>query len=278
MVESRPRQRGRPTHSRTPRGKVSLAQRAAELGITVASLRRYVNRGSVQGQATRVGNRIYVDKDLMATPRRARRNEPQASLASRSATVTRETGETRVSVEVGLDGRGQYTVRTGDAMLDHLLAQLARHGLMDLRLTAKGDDLPDGHHLAEDIAIVLGRALRQAVGEGRAIRRMGSALVPLDESLAQVSVDFGGRGYAVVETQLTGQRLGNFPGEMIVHFMERLALEGGFNLHARVVAGTDPHHKAEALFKALARALRDALEVDPRRAGDVPSTKGTVSG
>ena len=107
---------------------------------------------------------------------------------------------------------------------------------------------------------------------------MGSALVPLDESLAQVAVDFGGRGYAVVDTQLTGQRLGRFPGEMIAHFLERLALEGGFNLHARVLTGIDPHHKAEALFKALARALRDALEVDPRRAGEIPSTKGTLSG
>lgn len=278
MVESRPQRRSRPRRSRAPRGMVSLAQRAGELGITIASLRRYVNIGSVQGQATRVGNRIYVDRDLIATPQRARHNGPQAPLTGRIATVNRETGETRVSVEIGLDGHGQYTVQTGDAMLDHLLAQLARHGLMDLRLTARGDDLPDGHHLAEDIAIVLGRALRQAVGEGRGIRRMGSALVPLDESLAQVAVDFGGRGYAVVDTQLTGQRLGNFPGEMIVHFLERLALEGGFNLHAKVLTGTDPHHKAEALFKALARALRDALEIDPRRAGEIPSTKGTLSG
>ena len=173
MVESRPRRRSRPRRSRTPRGQVSLAQRAAELGMTIASLRRYVNLGSVQGQATRVGNRIYVDKDLTATPQRARYNGPQAPLKGRSATVKRETGETRVSVEIGLDGRGQYTVQTGDAMLDHLLAQLARHGLMDLRLTARGDYLPDGHHArgnfpARAVAgdkVVLRNSLRRSLGQ-----------------------------------------------------------------------------------------------------------------
>ena len=150
--------------------------------------------------------------------------------------------------------------------------------MMDLRVSARGDDLPDSHHLMEDVAITFGRALRQAVGEGRGIRRTGSALVPLDEALAQVVVDFGGRGYAVTETRLESTRLGGIAGEMVAHFLERLALEGGFNLHARVLEGVEPHHKAEALFKALARALREATELDPRAAGRVPSTKGTVSG
>ena len=163
-------------------------------------------------------------------------------------------------------------------MLDHLLAQLARHGLLDLRVTAKGDGLPDIHHLVEDVAIVLGRALRQAIGDGVGIRRMGSMVVPLDEALAQVALDAGGRGYAVIETQIAGTQVGSLGGELITHFLERFAIEGGVNLHVQVLRGSDPHHKAEAVFKALARSLRVAVEDDPRAAGAVPSTKGTVSG
>ena len=242
--------------------------------MTVASLRRYVNLGGVNGQSAKVGNRIYVAPDLAPTPARRRRS---TTLAGRRASLTRETGETRVSVEVALDGRGRYHVRTGEAMLDHLLQQLARHGLLDLTVEAQGDAIPDAHHLVEDIAITLGRALRQAVGEGRGIRRMGHATVPLDEALAQVTVDIGGRGYAVVETGLEHRTLGNLGGDLVGHFLERLALEGGMNLHSRVLADGDPHHVAEALFKALARALRIAVELDPRAAGEVPSTKGTIS-
>ena len=277
MVETPPRRRRRRAQ-RVPRGLVPLAQRAAELGMTIAALRRYVNLGSVNGQATRVGNRIYVGKELNAIPRRARRGATEAATPGRRAVLTRQTDETRVTVEINLDGQGQYRIQTGDAMLDHLLAQLARHGLLDVAISARGDSLPDAHHLVEDVAITLGRALRQAIGEGRGIRRMGFAVAPLDETLAQVAVDAGGRGYAVVDTQLDGTRLGNLAGELIAHFMERVALEGGLTLHAKVVAGVDPHHKAEALFKALGRALRAAVEPDPRAAGEVPSTKGTVSG
>ncbi|MBI4338358.1 MAG: imidazoleglycerol-phosphate dehydratase HisB [Chloroflexi bacterium] len=252
--------------------------------MTTASLRRYVNLGLVQGQTSRVGNRIHVSSDLVVTSPRVRRRlatpvpagQPSAPLG-RSALVTRETAETNVTVEVNLDGQGHYQVQSGDAMLDHLLAQIARHGLLDLRVSAQGDGLPDNHHLAEDVAIVLGRALRQAIGEGRGIRRMGSAIVPLDEALVQVAVDVGGRGYAVVDAKLDGARVGSLGGEMVAHFLERFALEGGINLHVQVLRGSDPHHKAEAIFKAVARALRAAVEQDPRAAGAVPSTKGTVS-
>ncbi len=279
MVEEQrrrtPRRRGR----RIPAGAVPLAQRAAELGMTTASLRRYVNLGSVTGQVTRIGRRIYVDGSLAATKgRRGRRSAVVASVSARQANLTRETSETSVTVEVNLDGRGVYNVQTGDAMLDHMLAQLSKHSLIDLAVTARGDGLPDAHHLAEDVAIALGRALRQAIGDGAGIRRMGSATVPLDDALAQVALDAGGRGYAVVKTGLEGSRLGNLAGELIGHFLERLALEGGLTLHATVLGGVDPHHKTEALFKALARALRGAVEIDPRASGDVASTKGTISG
>ena len=278
MVEARPQRGARRRTRQIPRGVIPLAQRAAELGMTVAALRRYVNLGSVDGQTVRVGNRIYVARDLSATPRRVRRSLAEAAdPGGRQAALTRETGETTVTVEIKLDGQGSYEVQTGDAMLDHLLAQLARHGLLDLAIRASGDAIPDAHHLVEDVAIALGHALRQAIGEGRGIRRMGYALVPLDETLAQVAVDAGGRGYAVVETRLEGAHVGNLQGELIAHFLERLALEGGLTLHAMMLNGVDPHHKAEALFKALGRALRAAVEIDPRAAGEVPSTKGTVS-
>jgi imidazoleglycerol-phosphate dehydratase len=256
-----------------------LSRRAQELGLTTASLRRYVNLGAVSGQSQKRGNRIFVSRDLVVTSPRARVRMPTApaeAVAGRRASVTRETGETTVSVEVNLDGRGESMVQTGDLMLNHLLGQIARHGLIDLAVDAVGDDLPDNHHLVEDVAIVLGRALSEAIGEGRGIRRMGSAIVPLDEALAMVAVDVGGRGYAVVDAKLEGTQVGSLSGELVAHFLERFAIEGGVNLHVQVLRGSDPHHKAEAIFKALARSLRAAVEEDPRAAGAVPSTKGVV--
>ena len=206
------------------------------------------------------------------------KDKDDLTVASRRGAINRETGETRISIELGIDGTGQYSIDTGQPMFDHMLAQLSRHGLIDAVISAKGDDLPDAHHLIEDVAIAAGRALRQAIGEGKGIRRMGSALVPLDEALARVVVDVGGRGYAVVETQLEGARFGNIPGELVGHFFQSFAIEGGINIHASILAGVDPHHKAEALFKALGRSLRVALEPDSRLAGAIPSTKGTISG
>ena len=199
-------------------------------------------------------------------------------MTERKGKLSRRTTETQVSLELNIDGTGRYEVDTGNGMLDHLLAQLSRHGLIDLSVSARGDDQLGWHHLVEDIGIVLGRALREAVGDGRGITRMAHAYVPLDEALALVVVDFSGRGYAVVDAGVGDSDLGGLPGNLVGHFLETLAREGGFNLHVRVLAGSNNHHKAEAIFKALARALRAALTLDARRSGDIPSTKGTITG
>ena len=197
---------------------------------------------------------------------------------ARTAKVQRSTTESQVTVELDLDGTGRAQVETGNGMLDHLLEQLARHGLLDLSVTANGDVSPGWHHLVEDVAIVVGRAVREAVGEGKGIVRMGHIYVPLDETLAFVALDLGGRPYAVVRIGLSGDQVGDLPGDLVRHFLETFALEARLALHARVVEGTNAHHKAEAVFKALARALRQAVTVDARAAEQVPSTKGTVSG
>ena len=197
---------------------------------------------------------------------------------TRRASVTRKTKETDISATVGLDGSGQCEVDTGNGMLDHLLAQISRHGLIDLTVKAKGDVDTGWHHLVEDTAIVMGRAFGEALGEGAGIVRMAHALVPMDDALAQVAVDLSGRAHASVDISLTGEMVGTLPGDLVRHFLESFALGARISLHARLLSGTNPHHKAEAVFKALARALRQASELDPRRQGEIPSTKGTISG
>lgn len=197
---------------------------------------------------------------------------------NRTAALERRTNETDISVSVNLDGQGLYEVDTGNGFLDHMVSQVARHGLFDITLRAQGDVHTGWHHLVEDVAIMLGRTFNQALGEPVGIRRMGHAIVPLDETLAQVTVDWSGRPYAVVETTLEGVMVETLPGDLVRHFLESFAIEGRINLHAKVLAGESPHHKAEALCKALARALRDAVEPDPRAPSQVPSTKGTLSG
>ena len=200
-------------------------------------------------------------------------------MANRTATLSRTTGETDVRVTIGLDGTGQAKVATGSGVLDHLLAQLCRHGLVDLDISAKGDALLTGwHHTVEDTAIVLGRAFREAVGDGTGIRRMGWALVPLDEALAQVSLDISGRGYATLELGISNASIGDLPGDLVRHFLHSFAVEARVTLHVKVLSGVNPHHMAEASFKALAKAVRQAVEPDPRSAGAAPSTKGTISG
>ena len=201
-----------------------------------------------------------------------------SSINMRTATLERKTNETDISVSVNLDGQGVYDVDTGNGFLDHMVSQIARHGLFDITLRAKGDLHTGWHHLVEDVAIMLGRTFHQALGEPVGIRRMGHAIVPLDETLAQVTVDWSGRPYAVVETGLEGVMVETLPGDLVRHFLESFAIEGKINLHAKILTGESPHHKAEALCKALARALRDAVEPDPRAPGQVPSTKGTISG
>ena len=194
----------------------------------------------------------------------------------RIATITRETGETSISIEINIDGNGIYSIDTGNGMFDHLIAQLSRHGLLDLTVSCKGDSNVGWHHIVEDTAIVLGRAINEAVTKGPSeINRMAHSFVPLDESLALVAVDFGGRGYSMIDIPLTETDLGDLSPQLINHFLESLATEGRFNLHARIMTGSSNHHKAEAVFKALARATRSALTIDERRVG-VPSTKGSI--
>jgi len=189
---------------------------------------------------------------------------------ARLARVSRETGETAVKVELDLDGSGKWEVQSGLPFFDHMLQQLATHGLFDLKVSATGQDQ---HHKVEDVAIALGRALHQALGEKGGIARMGHAIVPMDESLAQVAVDLGGRGYAQIDAPI-GDAEG-IKGDLIAHFLESFAREGRFNLHAQV-RGQNDHHKAEALFKALARALASATRIEKRRQGRPPSSKGVI--
>ena len=203
-------------------------------------------------------------------------NANLAQSGARIATLNRETAETQIALTVNLDGQGRYDVDTGNGFLDHMVSQIARHGLFDITLHAKGDVHVGWHHLVEDVGILLGRAFHDALGEVRGIRRMGHAIVPLDETLVMVALDLSGRSYAVVETTLDDTMVETLSGDLVRHFFESFALEGRINLHAKVLTGISPHHKAEALCKALARALRDAVEYDPRATGQVPSTKGTL--
>ena len=198
---------------------------------------------------------------------------------ARTARIDRATSESKVSVEIDLDGTGRAQVSTGVGFYDHMLTSLAKHSLIDLSVTATGDVEVDAHHTVEDVAIVLGQALREALGDKAGIRRFGDALVPLDEALVQAVVDVSGRPYCVHTGEPEGQQYvligGGFVGSLTRHVFETLALTAGIALHVRVLAGRDPHHIVEAQFKAVARALRAAIEPDPRVAG-VPSTKGTL--
>jgi imidazoleglycerol-phosphate dehydratase len=199
-------------------------------------------------------------------------------MTNRTSEQNRETDETQISLRLDVDGTGVYELDSGNAMFDHLLAQLSRHGMMDLTLKGRGDTDVGWHHLVEDVGLVLGRAMRECVGEGAGIVRMASAYAPLDEALARTVVDFSGRGYSVLELRLGDSDLGGLPADLVRHFLESFAREGGFNLHLSVLAGANNHHKAEAAFKSLARAIRAALTIDERQDGRVPSTKGTISG
>lgn len=191
-------------------------------------------------------------------------------MKNRTASVTRKTKETDINLELNLDGRGRCEINTGIKMLDHLLSQIGQHGRFNIKLFASGDDQ---HHLAEDIAICFGKAINQALGEKRGIVRMGDASVPLDDALATVVVDLSGRSYTVLDLDFKGNDMAGFPTDLIRHFLESLAAEGKLNLHARILYGQNDHHRAEALFKALGRALDMATRQDERISGDLPSTK-----
>jgi imidazoleglycerol-phosphate dehydratase len=198
---------------------------------------------------------------------------------SRTAHVERATGESKVSVDLDVDGSGVADIVTGVPFYDHMLTSLSRHSLIDLTVRAEGDTHVDAHHTVEDVAIVLGQALRQALGDKVGIRRFGDAMVPLDEALVQAAVDVAGRPYCVHTGEPEGQEYvligGHYTGSLTRHVLETLAFRAEIALHVRVLAGRDPHHIVEAQFKAMARALRDAVALDPREGG-VPSTKGTL--
>ncbi len=189
---------------------------------------------------------------------------------SRTSVVARETKETSIKLRLDVDGAGRYEIITGIRIFDHLLSQLSRHGLLDINLSATGDD---PHHLVEDVAICLGKALQEALGDKRGIVRMADATVPMDDALAIVALDISGRGYAKLDLPFAENDMFGFPTDLVRHFLETLAMEARMNLHARVVYGTNDHHKAESLFKALGRALDKATRIDERRGGELPSTK-----
>jgi len=196
-------------------------------------------------------------------------------MTGRLANVERETKETNIKLELNIDGSGRRDVNTGIGMFDHLLAQVAQHGLFDIKLSAAGDD---PHHLVEDVAICLGRAFSEALGEKRGIIRMANSAVPMDDALAMVAVDIGGRGYTVLELPFSDNDMFGFPTDLVRHFLESFAIEARLNLHIRIVYGINDHHKAEALFKALGRALDSATRIDERIAGELPSTKELLEG
>ncbi len=195
----------------------------------------------------------------------------------RTSTISRKTTETNITLSLNLDGTGQAHITTGVGFLDHMLWHVAVHGLFDLDVKATGDLEIDPHHTVEDVGIVLGQAFDQTLGDRKGIVRMGSAYVPMDEALAFVAVDLSGRPYAVIQAEWHTPAIGLLPTALIQHFLEAFAFSAKINLHARVEYGRDDHHQAEALFKALGRALDSATLIDPRRASSVPSTKGTLT-
>lgn len=195
----------------------------------------------------------------------------------RIADFNRKTNETEVSVKINLDGKGLHQIETGIGFLDHMLTHLAVHGLFDLTVRATGDLHVDPHHTMEDVALALGKAIDRALGERKGITRIGSAYVPMDDALALVAIDLSGRPYAVIKAIWNAPMLGNIPTSLFPHFLETLAVSARCNLHAQVLYGRDDHHQAEALFKALGRALDAATRLDPRREDAIPSTKGSLA-
>ncbi len=194
----------------------------------------------------------------------------------RKAQISRRTAETDITVSLALDGGGTYDNATGVGFFDHMLDQLARHALLDLELRATGDLHIDAHHTVEDCGIALGQALAQALGDKRGIRRYGACLLPMDDALVRAALDLSGRPYLDWRVSFTAPRIGDFDTELVREFFQALATHGGITLHVEALHGINAHHVAEAAFKAVARALRDALEPDPRKGDAIPSTKGAL--
>ena len=194
----------------------------------------------------------------------------------RSSELRRNTAETQIALSLNLDGTGRGEIRTGAGFLDHMLTLLARHSRFDLRVQAEGDTQVDCHHLTEDIGICLGKALREALGDKRGIRRYGQALIPMDEALVLAAADLSGRGVLGWDLPFPTEKVGDYDTELFLEFFTAFCANGGVNLHLRKLAGLNSHHIAEAAFKAAARALREAVSLDPALAGEVPSSKGVL--
>lgn len=194
----------------------------------------------------------------------------------RTAKLKRDTNETQISVELNLDGTGAYDVKTGIGFLDHMLEQLSRHSLIDLKVRAKGDLHIDMHHTTEDTGIAIGQAFAKALGDKKGIRRYASQLLPMDEALTRVALDISGRPYLIWDVEFSRPKLGDMDTELFREWFQAFAQNAGITLHIANEYGDNNHHIAETCYKALARALREAVEIDPRRAGDVPSTKGSL--
>lgn len=201
---------------------------------------------------------------------------PASLTAPRTAEVTRNTAETEITVKLNLDGTGQAKLSTGIGFFDHMLDQIARHGLIDLDIHAKGDLHIDGHHTVEDVGITLGQAVAQAVGDKKGLRRYGHAYVPLDEALSRVVIDFSGRPGLDMNVPFKSGMIGTFDSQLAYEFFQGFANHAFVTLHIDNLKGENAHHQAETVFKAFARALRMALEIDPRAAGVIPSTKGSL--
>ena len=194
----------------------------------------------------------------------------------RKATIERKTKETQITLTLDLDGSGKVDAQTGVGFLDHMLDHLGKHSVSDLTVKAAGDLQVDDHHTTEDVAICLGEALTKALGDKAGLRRYGSASVPMEEALANVSVDLSGRAAVVYNVKFTGDKIGTFDTQLVEEFLRRLAVAAAINLHVNVPYGSNDHHIAEAVFKALAQAIAQAKTIDPARKGDIPSTKGTL--
>lgn len=196
-------------------------------------------------------------------------------MSKREAAIDRKTFETDIHVKLNIDGEGKSEIDTGVGFFDHMLTLMAKHGLMDVNIKAQGDLYVDSHHLVEDTGIVIGKCIEKALGDKKGIKRYGTAFVPMDESLAQVSLDISGRPFLVFEGEFAAERLGNFDTEMVEEFFRAVAFNSGITLHARVIYGKNTHHMIEALFKALGRAISEAVQIDGRIKG-VMSTKGSL--
>ncbi|KAJ01860.1 imidazoleglycerol-phosphate dehydratase HisB [Sulfitobacter mediterraneus] len=194
----------------------------------------------------------------------------------RTATLTRTTAETDVTVEINLDGTGAYDNQTGVGFFDHMLDQLARHSLIDMKIRAKGDLHIDDHHTVEDVGITLGQALAKALGDKRGIRRYGACLLPMDDAQIRTALDLSARPFLIWNVDIPTAKIGTFDTELVREFFQAFGTQGGITLHVDMLHGINSHHIVEAAFKSVARALREAVEVDPRKSGDIPSTKGAL--